>query len=692
LATQNVFVLCEKPSTAERIAKALDENGKPQKKETDRVPHYETFRGGKRLIVVAALGHLYTVAPKVTDRNVYPVFEFDWVPRYIAERDARDTEKWVEVITNLSKGAQEYILATDYDIEGATLGYTILKYACGEKDKEAKRMKFSTLTTEELRKSYGELLEHIEFPTIEAGVCRHFLDAMYGINLSRAMTVAAKQYSGKYLTLSTGRVQGPTLKFLVDREKKINTFVPTPFWAIKASVEIDGQIFEVEYEKPEMQNREEAEAVVNACHGKKGKISEIEEKKFHQNPPVPFDLGALQAEAYSFFKYTPRRTSDIAERLYLEALISYPRTSSQKLPSTINNRAILESLANEPKYRSLAQLLLSEKKLVPNEGKGEDPAHPSIYPTGNLPSKALGDPERKIWDLIVRRFMAVFGKPALKQSAKVTITVEGYSFFLHGKQVLEEGWMVFYEPFIRAEDVVLPPLEKGQEIAFKEVAVEDKFTKPPARYNPSSLLKKMEDEGIGTKATRAGIIDTLYTRGYVDGERASVSELGLDVTNVLERYCPEVVSISFTRELEKNMEEIQNGKEKKDAVVAKAAIRLEPVLTEMKKHQETMGQELAEAAKKAQMQQRVVGSCLQCGTGKLVIVHSRRTGKRFLGCTGYFKGQCKASFPLPQTGTVKPVGKVCGVCGWPMFQYQTRGKRPWVFCVRPDCSSKEARR
>ena len=407
---------------------------------------------------------------------------------------------------------------------------------------------------------------------------------------------------------------------------------------------------------------------------------------------MPFDLGALQAEAYSFFKYTPKRTSDIAERLYLEALISYPRTSSQKIPPTINNRAILESLAKEPKYMSLTQRLLGRKKLVPNEGKGEDPAHPSIYPTGNLPTKTLGDPERKVWDLVVRRFMAVFGEPALKQSVKVTLAADGYSFFLHGKQVLEEGWMVFYEPFVRAEDVILPPLEKGQEVAFNEVAVEDRFTKPPARFNPSSLLKRMEDEGIGTKATRAGIIDTLYTRGYVGGERASVSELGLDVTSVLERYCPEVVSIGFTRELEKNMDEIQNGKENKDAVVGKAAVRLEPVLTEMKKHQAAMGEELSEAARKAQMQQRVVGSCLHCVTGKLVIIYSRTTGKRFLGCTGYFKGQCKTTFPLPQTGIVKPVGKVCSVCGWPMMQYQAKGRRPWVFCVRPDCPSKGAKR
>jgi DNA topoisomerase-1 len=168
--------------------------------------------------------------------------------------------------------------------------------------------------------------------------------------------------------------------------------------------------------------------------------------------------------------------------------------------------------------------------------------------------------------------------------------------------------------------------------------------------------------------------------------------LGLDVDGILERYCPEVISISFTRELENNMEEIQNGTGKTEAVLEKAVARLGPVLTEMKKHQETMGQELTEAAKKAQMQQRIIGNCLQCGTGKLVILYSRRTGKRFLGCTGFFKGQCKVSFSIPQTGTVKSTGKNCSVCGWPTVQYQVKGKRPWVFCVRPDCSSREARR
>ena len=689
---RNVLIICEKPSAAERVAKALDEGGEPKKKVLERVPHYEANRDGKRLVIVPALGHLYTVAPEVADRNVFPVFDFKWVPRYRAERTAEETRIWIEVISRLSDEAEEYVLATDYDIEGATLGYTILKYACGNKDREAKRMKFSTLTTEELKKSYSELSDYIEFPTVWAGVCRHFLDALYGINLSRAMTVAAKRWSGKYATLSTGRVQGPTLKFLVNREKKINSFVPTPYWSIAAKVGIDGSTYEVEYERDMIETRNEAERIVDECKGKKGKIANIEVRKFRQNPPVPFDLGTLQSEAYGLFRYTPRRTANIAQRLYLDALISYPRTSSQKLPPTINYREILESLSGEPKYRRLAGKLVSQEKLVPREGKKHDPAHPAVYPTGNLPERTLTGPEKRIWDLAVRRFMAAFGRPALKQSMKVTVTINDSSFYLRGRQVLEEGWMVFYRPFIRADEVLLPPLEEGQEIEFEEVRCEDKFTKPPARYNPSSLLRKMEDEGIGTKATRAGIIDTLYNRGYVSEERAVVSELGFGVTDVLDTYCPEIISVTFTRELEQDMEEIQSGNEKVEDVLDKAVNRLKPLLTELKKHQEPLGEELSEAVRKARMQQRIVGDCPVCGTGKLVILYSRRTGKRFLGCTNYFKGICRTSFPLPQKGTVKPARRSCRSCGYPMIQFRMKGKRPWTFCINPDCPSKEGKR
>ncbi|MEM3565888.1 MAG: DNA topoisomerase I [Candidatus Bathyarchaeia archaeon] len=685
------FIITEKPDAAQRIASALDLKGKPKKMEENGVPYYIAERD-KQIIVVPAIGHLYTVAEERSGRNYYPVFSFRWVPRYMAERGAKQIRVWLETISKLAKDADTYIDACDYDIEGSIIGYCILKYACGNKEGIAKRMKYSTLTKEELEKSYAELLPKLDFALIEAGRTRHEIDWLYGVNLSRALTIAAKDWSGKYATLSTGRVQGPTLRFLVAREKAIRSFVPTPYWQIRAEIEIDGQIFEAEHEKEIIETKKEANAVVDACKGKDGVVEKIEVKQFQQMPPTPFDIGALQSEAYSLFGYTPRRTLDIAQRLYLDALISYPRTSSQKLPPAINYEAILKSLSGVPEYRKLAAELLAKKELKPNEGKKEDPAHPAIYPTGNLPERVLEEPERRIWDLVVRRFMAVFGEPAIRQSLKVCISIDGQRFFLRGRQTLKEGWLRFYEPYVRSEEVLLPPLEEGQKLKVRRIILEDKFTKPPPRYNPGSLLKRMEEAGIGTKATRADIIQTLYDRKYVRDERMVVTDLGFEVLEVLKRHCPPIVSIELTRKLEERMDKIQASEEKRENVLLDAIEILKPVVEGLKAKEKTIGEQLSNAIKRARLEERIVGPCPLCGSGMLMILYSRKTGKRFIGCINFFKRQCNAAFPLPQRGTVRPLGRNCRGCGWPTVQVRIKGRRPWNLCFNPKCPLKEERR
>jgi DNA topoisomerase-1 len=685
------LIITEKPDAAQRIAQALDQNGKPKKMEEKNVPYYIAQRD-KPLVIVPALGHLYTVVHIGRGRNHYPVFNFKWVPRYLAEKGSKQIRTWIEVVSKLAENAEEFIDACDYDIEGSLIGYCLLKYACGNKESVAKRMKFSTLTKKELEKAYAEPLPKLDFALIEAGRTRHEVDWLYGVNISRALTLAAKRWSGKYATLSTGRVQGPTLKFLVSRERSIHSFVPTPYWSIRAAVEIKGNTYEVEYEKKTFEKLAEAEAVVKACKGKRGKIENIEEKSSQQMPPIPFDLGALQTEAYSLFGYTPRRTANIAERLYLEALISYPRTSSQKLPPVIGYQAILEGLSKERAYKRLAAELLKKGELKPREGAKEDPAHPAVYPTGNLPERPLDESERRIWDLVVRRFMAVFGEPAIKQSMKVTINVDGHRFFLRGRRILKEGWMKFYKPYLRIEEVMLPPLKEGEILQLKEIQREDKFTKPPPRYNPSSLLKKMEEAGIGTKATRADIIETLYNRKYIAEERIVVTDLGFDIIDVLRKYCPGVISVKLTRELEEKMERIQTNSEKRENVLYEAVERLKPMLEELKRREAAIGEALSKAIRRSRIQERIVGECPTCHTGKLMILYSRRTRKRFIGCTNYFKNICQTSFPLPQRGTVKPLHKPCKGCGWPTLLVKIKGRRPWTLCFNQACPRNEERR
>jgi len=682
------LIITEKPNAASRIASALDAEGKARKIVENGVPYYVAKRS-EDIVVAPALGHLYTVASKKRGKRGYPVFDFHWVPRYLAERGAARIRIWLKVISKLAENAGTFIDACDYDVEGSIIGYSILKYACGSKESTAQRMKYSTLTKEELEKSYTEPLSHLDFALIEAGLTRHEVDWLYGINLSRALTTAAKNYSGKYATLSTGRVQGPTLKFLETRERSIKCFVPTPYWSIKAEVKIDGEAFETEYEKKVIESKAEADAIVDSCKGKDGETEKIEMKKFKQMPPLPFYLGSLQSEAYRLFRYTPMRTSGIAQRLYLDALISYPRTSSQKLPPAIGYRAILKQLGRIRDYRNLTAELLAKPALKPIEGKKIDSAHPAVYPTGNLPERVLDRAEKNIWDLVVRRFLAVFGEPAIRQSVTVTISIGGNHFQLNGRLTLEEGWLRFYKPRVQSEDEILPPMKEGQKVSVKKVVLEDKFTKPPSRYNPSSLLRRMEKEGIGTKATRAGIIQKLHNRKYIREERIVVTDLGLEVIDALKKYCPTVVSIELTRKLEERMNEIQQGKETRENVLRDTIEILKPVTEKLKDKERIIGARLSQAIQKARLEERVIGTCPICHNGKLVVLRSKKTGKRFVGCTNYFEGNCKAAFPLPQNGLVKPLGNVCKSCGWPTVRIWTKGKRPWNLCLNPKCPVKE---
>ncbi|MCW4018784.1 MAG: DNA topoisomerase I [Candidatus Bathyarchaeota archaeon] len=685
------LIVTEKPDAAKRIASALDKNGKAKRALANGVPYYEAYRSG-RIVVVPALGHLYTVsaAAREKGRKRYPIYDYEWVPRYKAEKKASRIKVWLQTITQLSKGADVFVDACDYDIEGSIIGYCILKYACGGREKEAKRMKYSTLTTEELEKAYASLLPHLDFALVEAGLARHEVDWLYGINLSRALTTATKNYSKQYATLSTGRVQGPTLQFLVAQEKRIASFEPTPYWLIKAKIQIGEELFEAEHEKGTIQSKDEAEAIMFNCKGRarKGKIEHVENEEHTQMPPPPFDLGALQTEAYRLFRCTPMRTSSITQRLYLDALISYPRTSSQKLPSSIGYQKILENLARNPEFTRHAEELLSKDHLKPTEGKKFDPAHPAIYPTGKLPQKKLVGLERNVYNLIVKRFLAVFGEPALRQTVKVVVNLQGEKFLLNGRRTLKEGWIHFYEGYARIKDTPLPPVNEGQEVAVRKVALTDKFTQPPPRYDYGSLLRKMEQCNIGTKATRAGITQTLYDRKYVQGEKMVVTDLGSQVTDVLSKFCPSVVSAEFTRRLEEKMSLVQSGQETKQKIIAEAIEILEPVMASLEENERAVGEQLSGAIQQANLEERIVGACPTCQDGKVIIQHSKKTGKRFVGCTNYFNGTCKTAFPLPQSGYVKPSDKTCRSCGWSTVLVWLKRKRPWNLCLNPQCPTK----
>jgi len=707
------LIIAEKPNVARKIAYALAEK-KPIRKTIGKVPYYELTRDGKKIIVAPAVGHLFSLAPKEKTYG-YPVFDIEWVPVYVAEKGKRYAKEYIKALRELAKRADEFIVACDYDTEGEVIGYTALKYACGVDPAKAKRMKFSALTKKDLLRAWYNLEPTINFGMADAGVARHVLDWYWGVNLSRALSSAVKKVSGKWIVLSTGRVQGPTLKFLVEREQEIANFIPTPYWVIKMSLEKNNRQYTAVYEKDRILDEKEAKKIVEEAKKGPAFVEKVEIKQQQRNPPHPFDLGTLQREAYSAFGYSPKKTLDIAQKLYEMSLCSYPRTSSQKLPKNLNFRSIIQNLAKISEYKPFAYELLGKEELKPVEGKKEDPAHPAIYPTGELPKPGeLSKEEQNIYDLIVRRFLALFADPAVRESVKVIINSNNHRFVLSGSRTVKEGWLKIYGKYVSFDEVLLPKFEKGEQIKVIQIKREKKKTKPPARYSPASVIKKMEDLGIGTKATRAQILETLYSRGYIEGKKKiKVTPLGMKVIKALENSVPDIISVELTREFEEKMEQIMQKRISKEKVIEESKETLLKILKEFKKRENEIGKNLLEAfiesqgnkkgkrsestkeltaeeeesikkslEKKKPVDTIIVGKCPKCG-GDLVVRYSRKTGKRFVGCSNW--PNCDVTYPLLQRGEIIPTGKTCPECGNAPIVKIKEHNREYEVCLNMNC-------
>ena len=457
------LIITEKPNAAKMIAAALAD-GKAIKENNQGVPYYRITHGSKDIVVGCAVGHLFTVAEKDKSFN-YPVFDLEW--KAADEVDPSSfTKKYISTLRKLSKGAKEFTIATDYDIEGEVIGLNCVRYICKQKD--AARMKFSTLTKEDLLEAYDKKSQSLDWGQAYAGETRHYLDWMYGINLSRALTHAIKT-SGMFKIMSSGRVQGPTLKLIVDKEKEIKAFKSTKYWQIQLNGHFEHhntKIIEFWHEKDKFLEEKEALNVLNKCKDKNGTVTKIQKSEFIQKAPVPFDLTTLQTEAYRFFGINPKQTLELAQELYTSGYISYPRTSSQKLPKELNHRKLMEALAKNPSYKELAQELL-KNELKPNEGKKTDPAHPAIYPTGIIPK--VSDRTAKIYDLIAKRFLACFSQDARRETLTINITVEKEPFIARGTKTLFPGWHKFYAPYVTLEEQELPEVKHNDLFINKEI-------------------------------------------------------------------------------------------------------------------------------------------------------------------------------------------------------------------------------
>ena len=686
-----ILIITEKPAAAAKIAAAL--SGATDEKITDKnkVSYYEFYKGSQRYLVGCAVGHLFGVQ-QIAKRGPFPNFEIEWKPAH-NKKGGAFTKKYLTVLRKLARESKEFIVATDFDVEGEVIGWNVVRFVAKRKD--AKRMKFSLLTKEALEESFENLLPTLNWGAAVSGETRHYLDWFYGINLSRGLMKALSS-TGTFRILSIGRVQGPALKIVVDREREIEAFKPVPFWNVFLQVkDIRGKKLEVRYPKDIFNESE----LLRFKHlqGKSGAAkTTVAEKEVAA--PVPFDLTTLQTEAYKNCGSTPASTMKTAQSLYLSGAISYPRTSSQEYDESIGYGKILKRLK---KYTSKVKYAVND---VPTKGKKKDPAHPAIYPTGE--KVKIPERDKKIYDLIVKRFISCFCESAILERKRVAVKVGSLGFSANGTQIKKKGWMNVYPHGTKESRV---PTMDG-EVDVMEIRTEEKETKPPRRYSAASLIKELEKKNLGTKATRANIVETLYSRGYAREKSIEVTELGMRMCETLESYAPVILSEEMTADMTTKLDEIvvaENGFDEMGKKVLEDSKKVVSSIAEgMTKNLEAMGKSLADANAVVWEQEKeanTMDKCRKCGKGNLRVMYGKKFGRYFVSCDAY--PDCKTVYSLPPKGMMKParvskkVAEELGVeegsldfckdCGFPLIQSFQKGKAPWKFCFNMECPSNE---
>ncbi len=671
------LIISEKANAAKKIARFLAEG--PVKDGKHRsIPHHTFTWKGEECVSVGLKGHVLSLE--------YPEEYANWQkvePSSLIDAEIKKSvsEKGVaEAVRSLAKKADKVVIATDFDREGELIGVEALSLAFEANPKlvdHVERARFSALTKGEVTRAFENLVE-VSRELAAAGEARQDIDLIWGATLTRWVSRATKRYGNAFL--SVGRVQSPTLVLIAERERERRAFTPEPYWEIEASLQ-NGEPFTARHANGRFKEEAAAQAAYENLT-ETAKVTEIKEKSAKRPPPVPFNTtGFLSAAAN--LGISPSRAARLAEDLYTDGYISYPRTDNTVYPRSLDLREILGELKRVEGVGAYAQKLLAGDKLSPTRGKKETTDHPPIYPTGYASKEMLRDDQWKIYQLVVRRFLATLSAAAETLRTTVRLESGGEPLIAGGTVVTKEGWLAVY-PYGRKADEEIPSLVEGQEVNVVAAEVLSKETQPPARYGQGRLIRLMEDLGLGTKATRPSIIQNLYDRGYVHDDPIVPTETGIAVAQALKDFASEIATHEMTAELERSMDDISEGKTSKDSVVDKSR----DVLRRVYSHLESSQEEFANIVRNGIREDSVLGPCPNCGKN-LIVRRNRKSGKRFAGCEGY--PECTMTYSLPPRGEIIPLGTQCDACGAPEIKV-VGGRRPWITCINMGCPKKEEQR
>lgn len=623
---------------------------------------------GKDYTVESSYGHMRDLPKSRLGVDTEKNFEPDYIiPRKI--------QKKVTALKKVAQKADIVTLATDEDREGEAIAWHLTK-ALGledaEKEIEVKRVVFHEITKEAIEEAFRHPRE-LNLDLVNAQQARRVIDRLVGYKLSPFLW---KKIRGG---LSAGRVQSVAVKLIVEREEEIKKFKPTEYWTISASLETSANPFEAdvseingkELGKFDIGTEKKAHAIVEDLNGATFAVEKVTRKESKRNPLPPFTTSTLQQTASSRLGYSAKKTMMLAQRLYEAGYITYMRTDSVNLSKESTSAAkdwLLSELGKE--YATDVPRMFKAKSRLAQE------AHEAIRPTnpGQMPEGLTAEPqEKKVYDLIWRRFMASQMPPAVFDATTILIKADGdktYMLKATGSILKFDGFLKVWQSKISENE--LPIINEGDKLDAAEIVPTQHFTEPPPRYNEASLVKTLEEFDIGRPSTYAPIISVIQDRGYVEknaARRFEPTEIGVIVNGVLNEHFPNIVDVGFTADIENQFDSVAHGERDWHLVVEKFYNPFEKNLEV--KYEEVKEEEFVEETDE---------KCETCGSG-MVVKHGR-FGK-FLACSKY--PECKTTKSLkapPQTIDMK-----CPTCtdGDVIIRY-TKRKKAFFGCSRyPDC-------
>lgn len=589
--------------------------------------------------------------------------EKNFEPTYVIPTKAR---KRVTALKQAAKKASSVTLATDEDREGEAIAWHLAQIL---ELKNPERIVFHEIT----ERAIAEALKNprgIDIDRVNAQQARRILDRLVGYKLS--------PFLWKKVTrgLSAGRVQSVAVRLVADREEAIRKFVAKEYWSIEADFQKEKKVFRAVLEKKDgktieklgIENKEQADALVKGLTEAEYRVAKLEQKETRKNPFPPFTTSTLQQTAGQRLRFPAKLTMRAAQQLYEQGLITYHRTDSLNL-SQLSLAAAKQYIQKTYGIKFWAQRGFKTKS------KGAQEAHEAIRPT--FPEKTpetagLSGANEKLYDLIWRRFLASQMSPAVFDATSLEIEANNYTFKATGQMLKFEGFLKVYR--MSFEETELPELKEGELLFLKELLSLQHFTQPPARYTEASLIKALEEHGIGRPSTYAPILSTVQDRGYVEKDekkRLFPTELGETVNKLLVEHFPSIVDVDFTAGMEEELDEVAQGKKE-----------WAPMLGEFyRPFAENLEKKYEEVQKKDVVQQDTGKICPECQAP--LVVRFGRFGK-FYACSRF--PECKHTEPLEQNKP-KPIGITCSKCKeGEIVAKRTRKGRTFYGCGRyPEC-------